>query len=81
MNTRNKTLDQLAESIHPAAMAVGELESVAVALEMLRDTSDPRAGIQELADSIRARIEKLDESGEARAWNEAWRKAEANQEE
>jgi hypothetical protein len=79
MNSRNKTLDQLAESIHPAAMAVGELQSVVAALDTLRDRDDPRSGIQELAESIRARIEKLDERGEARAWNEAWRKAEANQ--
>jgi hypothetical protein len=78
----HKTLDQLAAEMPDHAMAVGELEMVEKWLKDLLDASalwtrdELLVEIEDIALRIGGRIEKLDESGEARRWEQEWREAE-----
>jgi hypothetical protein len=77
--TREKRQAELAEAMPETVIPVGELEIVQKDLrDILANGGDVGAAIEDYIASIHARIEKLDDSGKARAWLAAWAETEEN---
>ena len=75
--TREKRQAELAEAIPETVLPVQELEIVKKDLrDILAHGGDVRAAIEDYIQSIQGRIEKVDESGKARAWLAAWAETE-----
>ena len=77
---KRQRLEKLAESMPESAMAVGELQIVLEDLRGMlahaRRGGDLRTAVEDYLASIDLRIEKIDQSGEARRWQAEWRAAE-----
>jgi len=77
--TRDKRQSELAAAMPETVMPVGELKNVQKDLhDILANGGDVRAAIEDYIESIQARIEKVDDSGKARAWLGAWAETEEN---
>lgn len=75
--TRDKRQAELAEAIPETVIPVKELEIVQKELrDILANGGDVQAAIADYIESLQARIEKVDDSGKARAWLAAWAETE-----
>jgi hypothetical protein len=74
---RDKRQAELAEAMPETVIPVGELAIVEKDLrDILANGGDVGAAMKDYIASIHARIEKLDDSGKARAWLAAWAETE-----